>query len=98
MRRLAAHLAASGNLERASLLLGRLVDAMPDNEDAAMRLMLLYAATNQRSLALRVYQALCTQLLVAFGAKPAEALQQLAHGIRAGTLADDPLALLRQLS
>lgn len=98
VRRLAGHFGAAGHLERASLLLGRLVDAMPDNEDAAARLMLLYAATNQRSLALRVYHALCAQLLAAFGAKPAPELQQLAHDIRSGTLADDPRVLLRQLS
>lgn len=97
VRRLAGHFGTAGNLERASLLLGRLVDAMPDNEDAAARLMLLYAATNQRSLALRVYHALCAQLLAAFGAKPAPDLKQLAQDIRLGTLANSPLALLRQL-
>lgn len=98
VRRLAGHFGAAGNLERASLLLGQLVDAMPDNEDAATRLMLLYAATNQRSLALRVYYVLCAQLQATFGAKPAPDLQQLAQDIRSGTLAGDPLALLRQLS
>jgi DNA-binding SARP family transcriptional activator len=97
VRRLAAYHVATGNFEHASLLFGDLVDAMPDNEDAVARLMLLHTAMNQRALALRLYQTLCTQLLGTLDAQPTPVLQQLAQTIRSGTLADDPLTVLRQL-
>lgn len=98
VRRVASVQAASGDLERALLLLGQLADAFPDNEDAAMRLMLAYAAARQRSEALRVYQQLSARLANTLGITPADDLRTLAHGIRSGELAEHPLTLLQRLS
>lgn len=87
----------AGALPRALLLLAQLVDACPDNEDAAVRLMLVQTATNQRGEALRTYQALHSHLGATFGTHPTRMTQRVAHMIRAWDGTQDLLTLYRQL-
>lgn len=77
------------NLDHALLLLGRLVDAMPDDERAVAQLMRVQAACGKRGEALRTYHALSSNLASQLGAAPMDEIQRLADTIRAGTFSLD---------
>lgn len=78
--------------DQAQLLLGQLVEAMPDNEGATSQLMQVQALRGQRGDALRTYRTLASHLASEFGATPATELQQLADAIRSGNIALDTVS------
>ena len=80
--------------ELAMLLLGQLVDALPDDEDAASRLMLVQGATGHRGEAHRTYERLSTHLAATLGIPPTREVQLLAHTIFSGESQHELLKLL----
>lgn len=71
-------------LDDALVLLGQLVDTVPDDERAVAQLMRVQAACGQRGEALRTYHALSAYMASQLGAVPMEEIQRLADAIRAG--------------
>lgn len=74
---------------RATPLLGRLVDAVPDDEDAVYRLMVVYAAAGRRGEALRLYDRLHEELTTALGTTPTRTATGLRDAIREGRDTED---------
>ncbi len=84
------------DLRHAALLVSELLQADPEDEEAAGRLMCIQAAQGRRSEALRVYQRLCAYMTANEGAKPTQELQELERAIRASeSLQDLRLLLVR---
>jgi DNA-binding SARP family transcriptional activator len=83
---------AQKNFDRAILLLGKLVDACPDDEDATHRLMVVYAATGRRGQALRLFDNLRRHLSESLDAAPGEVLTRLSAAVRAGDSMEQWLA------
>lgn len=94
LRRLAYTEIADRNLDRAILLLDKLTDALPDDEDAVYLSMVVHAAVRRRGEALRIYHALCQHLAEALGSQPKRELQVLSEAIRSGASMSDALARL----
>lgn len=81
----------SRQFDYAQILLGQLVEAMPDNEGAVSQLMRVQAACGQRGDALRAYHSLSRHLASEFGAEPVTELKHLADAIRSGTVSTEAL-------
>lgn len=94
MRRLAELAVSMRQLDRALLLLEPLVEALPDDESAAARLMRVQAASGQRGEALRTYESLCLHLTDSLDTRPMLEVQELAHTIRTSASHQVLLALL----
>ena len=85
-----ARLAVSARaFPRATFLLGLLVDAVPDDEDAVYRLMVVYATLGRRGEALRLYERLQDELKNVHGATPTRAVLELRDAIREGRDMED---------
>jgi len=85
------------DFRHAALLVSELLQADPEDEDAAGRLMCIRAGQGRRGEALRVYQRLCAHLRANAGAKPTRELQELERAIRASeSLQELRLLLVRQ--
>ncbi len=85
---------ARGHHDAAILCIGQVVDALPDDESAAARLMTLLAATGHRGEALRTFDALCKGLATRLGASPTQEVQRLADAIRGSASQRELFALL----
>lgn len=94
LRRLAEAAIKRRQFEQAVLLLGQLVDALPDDEDAASRLMLVQGATGHRGEAHRTYALLSTHLAATLGMPPTREVQVLAHTIFSSESRHELLKLL----
>lgn len=92
VRRLAHVEAAARHLDRALRLLDRLIDIMPDDEDAIYLSMAIHAHAGRRGEALRIYQGLRTHLADTLGAQPMRELRLLSEAIRAGDAMDAALS------
>ena len=77
--------------DEAQLLLGQLVEAMPDNEGAVSQLMRVQALCGQRGEALRTYRALATYLASEYDSTPMDEVRRLADAIRVGAISHDDL-------
>lgn len=87
---------ARGQFDRAVLLLGKLVEASPDDEDACFRLMVAHAASGRRGHAVRVFESLRRNLATSIDAQPAERFYRLLEAIRAGRSMEPWLAATSQ--
>lgn len=70
--------------DRAILLLGQLLDVVPDDEDATQLAMLAHARIGQRGEALRLFQAFSDSLRDAYESEPTAELRALREAIRSG--------------
>lgn len=80
--------------ERAVLLLERLVETQPDDEQAVALLMLVQATGGHRGEALRTYEVLRSRLKRDFGMLPEPELEMVATTVRTGISRDRLVALL----
>jgi len=94
VKRMAGIAVADRQLDRALLLLGNLVEAAPDDEDAAFRLMIVTAAGGMRAEALRLYEALRVELARTLATDPGPQFKSLQDAIRSGGSMDEWLARL----
>lgn len=94
LRHLADVASKRHQFEQAILLLGQLVDALPDDEDAASRLMLVQGAAGHRGEACKTYEHLCTHLGATLGMPPAREVQVLAQTIFSSESQYDLIKLL----
>jgi DNA-binding SARP family transcriptional activator len=94
VKRMAGLEVSDRQLDRAHLLLANLVEAVPDDEDAVFRLMIVSAAGGMRGEALRLYQALRVELARTVAGDPGPQFKSLHDAIRTGRSIDDWLARL----
>lgn len=83
-----------GDYEQAGLLLERMAEAMPDDENTAALLMLVQAVGGHRREALRTYEALRQRLKQHFDIEPSGELEAVAASIRAGGARSELMAFL----
>ena len=94
VKRMAGVEVSDRQLDQAHLLLGKVVEAAPDDEDAVFRLMIVSAAGGMRVEALRLYEALRVELARTVASGPGPQLRSLRDAIRTGRSMDDWLARL----
>ncbi len=94
VRRLSYAEASARNLDRAIILLGKLIDAVPDDEESIYLAMALHAKAGRRAEALRMYAALSAHLDTNLATAPNRELHALREAIRADRPMDAVLARL----
>jgi DNA-binding SARP family transcriptional activator len=94
IRRVAYTELAERQFDAAIHLLGQLLDAVPDDEDAAQLSMVVHAANGRRGDALRIYQAFAEAVRTEHGGEPSAELHVLRDAIRDGQSMGDRLSQL----